>query len=147
MQTFRQKILIGYGASLVLVVLVLAWAMFMMLRLGQASESILRENYRSIQAAEHMNDAIERQDSIVLLYLLGYQERGLKEFREHETSFLQWLGRARDNITVSGEKEIIDSIEQNYTRFLGEVVNLYQKGRLSATRRRQSLSRVDFTFI
>jgi NtrC-family two-component system sensor histidine kinase KinB len=38
------------------------------------------------------------------------------------------LGRARDNITVSGEKEIIDSIEQNYTRFLGEVVNLYQKG-------------------
>ena len=127
MQTFRQKILIGYGASLVLVVLVLAWAMFMLLRLGQASESILRENYRSIQAAEHMNDAIERQDSIVLLYLLGYQERGLKEFREHETFFLQWLGRARDNITVSGEKEIIDSIEQNYTRFLGEVVNLYQK--------------------
>jgi len=127
MQTFRQKILIGYGASLVLVVLVLAWAMFMMLRLGQASESILRENYRSIQAAEHMHDAIERQDSIILLSLLGYHEQGLKEFREYEASFLQWLGRARDNITVSGEKEIIDSIEQNYTRFLGEVVNLYQK--------------------
>ena len=128
MQTFRQKIFIGYGASLILVVLILAWAMFMMLRLGRASESILRENYRSIQAAEHMIDAIERQDSAVLLYLLGYQEQGLKEFRENETAFLQWLGRARDNITIPGEKEIIDSIEQNYTRYLGEVVNLHLKG-------------------
>lgn len=128
MRTFRQKIFIGYGASLVLVVLILAWAMFMMLRLGQASESILRENYRSIQAAEHMIDAIERQDSAILLYLLGYQEQGLKEFRENEAAFLQWLGRARDNITVPGEKEIIDSIEQNYNRYLGKVSNLHLKG-------------------
>jgi NtrC-family two-component system sensor histidine kinase KinB len=124
-RTFRQKIFIGYGASLVLVVLVLAWAMFMMLRLGRASESILRENYRSIQAAEHMIDAIERQDSAVLLNLLGYREQGLKEFRENETAFLQWLGRARDNITIPGEQEIVDSIEQNYSRYLGEVINLH----------------------
>jgi len=92
MQTFRQKIFIGYGASLVLVVLILAWAMFMMLRLGRASESILRENYRSIQAAEHMIDALDRQDSAILLYLLGYKDQGLKEFRGNETAFLQWLG-------------------------------------------------------
>ena len=75
MRTFRQKIFIGYGASLVLVILILAWAMFMILRLGRASESILRENYRSIQAAEHMIDAIEWQDSAVLLFLLGYREQ------------------------------------------------------------------------
>jgi len=128
MQTFRQKIFIGYGASLILVVLVLSWAMFMMLRLGKASESILQENYRSIQAAEHMIDAIDRQDSAILLYLLGYKDQGLKEFRENETFFLQWLGRARDNITIPGEKEIVDSIEQTYTKFLGEAVNLHFKG-------------------
>lgn len=128
MRTFRQKIFIGYGASLVLMVLILAWAMFMILRLGRASESILRENYRSIQAVEHMIDAVERQDSAVLLYLLGYQEQGLKEFRENEPAFLQWLGRARDNITITGEKEIIDSIEQSYLKYLKEVANLHLKG-------------------
>jgi len=127
-RTFRQKIFIGYGASLVLMVLILAWAMFMILRLGRASESILRENYRSIQAVEHMIDAVERQDSAVLLYLLGYQEQGLKEFRENEPAFLQWLGRARDNITITGEKEIIDSIEQSYLKYLKEVANLHLKG-------------------
>ena len=34
MRTFRQKIFIGYGVNLILVVLILAWGMFMMLRLG-----------------------------------------------------------------------------------------------------------------
>jgi NtrC-family two-component system sensor histidine kinase KinB len=128
LRTFRQKIFIGYGASLILVILILAWAMFMILRLGQASESILRENYRSIQAAEHMIDAIERQDSAVLLFLLGYKEQGLKEFRENETALLQWLGRARDNITIAGEKEIIDSIESNYSRYIKEVYGLHLMG-------------------
>ena len=108
--------------------LILAWAMFMILRLGQASESILRENYRSIQAAEHMIDAIERQDAAVLLYLLGYKEQGLKEFQENEAAFQQWLGRARDNITIPGEKEIVDSLEANYARYVKEVYGLHLLG-------------------
>jgi NtrC-family two-component system sensor histidine kinase KinB len=128
LRTFRQKIFIGYGASLVLMVLILAWAMFMILRLGRASESILRENYRSIQAAERMIDAIERQDFAVLFYLLGYRDQGLKEFRENEAEFQQWLGRVRDNITIPGEKEMIDSVENNYARYVKEVDSLHLLG-------------------
>jgi|GEM_PF-6680858 NtrC-family two-component system sensor histidine kinase KinB len=63
MPTFRRKILLGYGASLVLVLAVLVWAVMSILSLGKASHSILQENYRSILAAEYMVDAIERQDS------------------------------------------------------------------------------------
>ena len=133
MEPFRRKILLGYGASLLLVVLVLGWAMFHILRLGRAADSILQENYRSILAAENMIDAVERQDSAVLLILLGFTEQGLSEFRENESIFLQWLGRAKDNITVQGEKEIIGAIERGYTEYLGEVSNL----RLAAESDRQ----------
>ena len=124
MPSFRRKILFGYGASLILVVVVLAWAMFHLLRLGQASDSILEENYRSILAAENMIDAVERQDSAVLLILLGFKEQGHSEFRDNETIFLQWLGRAKDNITVTGEKEVIEAIERGYTKYLEQVSNL-----------------------
>jgi NtrC-family two-component system sensor histidine kinase KinB len=124
MQTFRKKILLGYGASLLLIIVVLSWAVFMILRLGRASESILRENYQSIQAAENMIDAVERQDSATLLILLGYENQGVSEFRRNETIFLQWLGRAKDNITISGEKEIIATLEKDYARYLSEIPNL-----------------------
>jgi NtrC-family two-component system sensor histidine kinase KinB len=124
MQTFRKKILLGYGASLLLIIVVLSWAVFMILRLGRASGSILRENYQSIQAAENMIDAVERQDSATLLILLGYENQGVSEFRRNETIFLQWLGRAKDNITISGEKEIIVTLEKDYARYLSEIPNL-----------------------
>jgi NtrC-family two-component system sensor histidine kinase KinB len=124
MQTFRKKILLGYGASLLLIIVVLSLAVVLILRLGRASESILRENYQSIQAAENMIDAVERQDSATLLILLGYDRQGATEFRENETLFLQWLGRAKDNITIAGEKEIIDTLEKGYARYLSEISNL-----------------------
>jgi two-component system, NtrC family, sensor histidine kinase KinB len=124
MRTFRKKILLGYGASLLLIIVVLSLAVVLILRLGRASESILRENYQSIQAAENMIDAVERQDSATLLILLGYERQGASEFRENETLFLQWLGRAKDNITITGEKEIIDTLEKGYTRYLSEISNL-----------------------
>ncbi len=47
--------------------------------------------------------ALELQDNAVLLLLLGYEEEGGKQFRENEGQFFQWLGRAKDNITVEGE--------------------------------------------
>ena len=137
MRTFRKKILLGYGASLLLIIVVLSWAVLLILRLGRASESILRENYQSIQAAENMIDAVERQDSATLLILLGYEQQGASEFRENETLFLQWLGRAKDNITIPGEKEIIDTLEKGYTRYLSEISNLqllYRSDRTQAAK-------------
>jgi len=100
-----------------LIIAVLSWAVALILRLGRASESILRENYPSIQAAENMIDAAERQDSATLLILLGYEAQGAAAFRENETLFLQWLGRAKDNITIPGEKEILDSLEKSYAGY------------------------------
>jgi NtrC-family two-component system sensor histidine kinase KinB len=123
-KTLRTKILLGYGASLIIVAVILALAIVLLLRLGRASDAILQENYRSILAAENMINDIERQDSGVLLILLNFQEMGLQEFRENEVSFLQWLGRAKDNITIPGEKEVVESIEQNYTHYLQEVSQL-----------------------
>ena len=116
--TLRKKILCGYGLFLALTLLVIVWAIADLLRLGRASDAILSENYKSILAAENMIDSIERQDSATLLVLLGFGEEGLNQFRENESHFLQWLGRAKDNITIKGEDEVIDRIDKDYASYL-----------------------------
>ena len=115
--TLKKKILIGYGVAFVLMGLVVAWAVVNLVSLGQASNAILRENYRSILAAENMVDELERQDSGILLLFLGDAERGISQFRESEAIFLGWLARAKDNITVRGEAELVQSIEQGYAKY------------------------------
>jgi len=122
--TLRKKIFIGYGITLVLMVLVLVWAFFNLWSLGQASDAILKENYKSILAAENMVYAIERQDSAILLMFLGYQEEGWNQFRENESQFFQWLGQAKDNITVEGEDKIVNMIETEYSKYLDHVSEL-----------------------
>ena len=120
----RTKILFGYGIILCLLVVVLAWAFVNLLELGNASAAILRENYKSILAAENMIDSIERQDSASLLMILGYKAGGSGQFGENEIRFSEWLGRAKDNITIEGEVEILSGIEKGYSDYLSSVVAL-----------------------
>ena len=122
--TLRKKIFLGYGITLVLMVLVLVWAFFNLWGLGQSSDAILRENYRSILAAENMVYAIERQDSAILLIFVGYENEGWKQFRENEAEFFQWLARAKDNITVEVEDRVVKSIESGYSSYLQHVAQL-----------------------
>jgi two-component system, NtrC family, sensor histidine kinase KinB len=122
--TLKKKILIGYGVVFVLMGLVVVWAVTNLVSLGKASDAILRENYRSILAAENMVDALERQDSGVLLVFLGDSEKGIHQYRENEAMFLQWLARAKDNITIQGEGELVQSIEASYAKYRQEFSSL-----------------------
>lgn len=122
--TLRKKILIGYSIVLILMIIVFISAFIYLLRLGKASDAILSNNYKSILAANSMIGAIERQDSAVLLIFLGYNEQGLMQFNENEKTFLQWFGRARDNITEDGESKIIGIIDNGYSSYLDEFSNL-----------------------
>lgn len=116
--SLRSKILVGNGVALALVVLVCIWAVSNLWRLGAATDRILRENYQSILAAESMTGALERQDSAVLLMALGLTDEGIAQFREHESQFLQWLGRAKGNITIPGEGDLLKRLEEGYTSYL-----------------------------
>jgi two-component system, NtrC family, sensor histidine kinase KinB len=115
--SLKKNLLLGYGVAFALMSLVVAWAIANMLTLGRASDAILRENYRSILAAENMVATLERQDSAVLLLLLGDTERGTQQFRDNEALFLQWLARAKDNITIEGEGDLVASIETNFAAY------------------------------
>ena len=119
--TLRKKIFIGYGLTLLLMVMILAWAFVNLWQLGQAGDAILRKNYKSILAAESMVYAIERQDSAILLLFLGYEEQGWQQLRENESQFLQWMGRAKDNITEQGEDQVVRRIDEGYSSYLNHV--------------------------
>jgi NtrC-family two-component system sensor histidine kinase KinB len=122
--TLKKKILTGYGIALVLMAVLVAWSLVNLSALGRAGDAILTENYKSILAAENMIEAIERQDSAILLVIIGYQDEAMAQFSENETIFLQWLGRARDNVTVAGEGEIVKTISDGYSNYLAYFSNL-----------------------
>ena len=124
--TLRTKILLGFGAILALVLVVLAWSFVNLIRLGRASDAILKENYKSILAAENMINDLERQDSAVLMIIQGYARDGESDFRKSRQSFSEWFGRAKDNITIKGEENIIEQLDRNYRAYMAKTDGLLQ---------------------
>ena len=117
-KTLGHKILIVFAIFLLVTATILLLAIVNLRTLGRASNSILTENYRSILAADSMLGSIERQDSGILLVVLGFQDEGISQFISHESQFLQWLGRAKDNITIVGEDKILSQIESEYSKYI-----------------------------
>lgn len=118
MWTLRRKILAGYAIALALAGVVLGAALVNIVRLGNASDDILQENYRSILAAEEMLNALSAQENAALQMVVGVKRDSVKQFGDAEKSFLVWLERAKANITIEGEAEILERIETGYSEFL-----------------------------
>ena len=122
--SLRAKILAGYGAGLLLVAVVCLWSVVNLGRLSSAAERILRENYASILAADNMLAALERQDSAVLLLTLGFGQEGRRQLDEGQAEVWQWLGRAKANVTIAGEAELLADLEGSYRAYLAAVAGL-----------------------
>ena len=121
--TLKKKILFGYGFSLLLMVIVFGWAIINILSLREATDAILSENYRSILAAKNMIAYIELQDAEIFILASDIEnsETGLELQRRYDAEFIQWLSKARDNITIEGELKLVSEIDEAYTAYRNQV--------------------------
>ncbi len=115
--SLRTQILLGYGLVLVLAGITVAFALVSIARLGDASAAILSENYRSIRAAQTIADALERQDSAVLLALSGDATAARQLIRDNDVRVRRALADVRGNLTVPGEAAAVDSVAVAYTAY------------------------------
>ncbi|MFW5993766.1 MAG: ATP-binding protein [Halanaerobiaceae bacterium] len=112
------KIYAGFILVIIILLMVALWSINNFSTLSSSINNIMEENYRSIQSSENMIESIERQDSAILLMLSGQEDEGLNRFRNNEQEFLKWFSRAEDNITITGESEIISELKETYTDYL-----------------------------
>src|SRR5579862_9520515 len=119
----RKKILIGLLPLFVLLLATGIYAVSLFAKLGGAIDVILRENYRSIVAAQNMKESAERMDSALFFTLAGEQERALKMYNENLPIFDENLGIEMSNITIPGEGDLVHrvkSLHERYTRRAAE---------------------------
>jgi len=110
----RMKILSGFLILATMLCLAGVWSIYELNSIGGSVQRLLNDNYKSINAAKDMIEAIEREDSGVLVLLLGRWEEGRDIIKSAEDQFRRALETAGGNITIKGEKEHVDEIESKY---------------------------------
>ena len=113
----RQKLSLGFGGLLLLILVIGGQSIYQFRELGQSIDVILRENYRSVVACQEMKEALERMDSGILFVLLGYGSEGEALIRTNEERFAKALKAEMGNITLPGEGEKAAALQDLFSRY------------------------------
>jgi len=110
----RLKILSGFLILTVMLFAAGALSIYELTKIGRSVQTLLDENYKSINAAKNMIEALEREDSGMLLLLSGERERGGTTIGKADKDFQAAFQVAKNNVTISGESDYIAGIRNAY---------------------------------
>jgi NtrC-family two-component system sensor histidine kinase KinB len=120
----RQKLSLGFGGLLLIILIIGIQSIIYLTRLGSSIDVILRENYRSVIACQEMKEALERMDSGILFISLGEKQQGTELIQKNQTVFERALQLELNNITLPGEGEKAHRLKdlfQQYKETLHEI--------------------------
>jgi signal transduction histidine kinase/HAMP domain-containing protein len=112
--SLRARLRLGLATIAATLMVVAAAAVLSLDRLGSAIATILKENYASVVACGRMNEAIERQDSVVIFAVSGGEPRALAKPRE---DFRRALDAEASNVTLAGEGDLVDRVRREYEAY------------------------------
>lgn len=85
--------------------------------LGGSVHGLVEDNYKTIEAAKKMTEALEREDSGILLLMLGQWEQGRAILNSADSAFNVAFKVASGNLTELNEDQHIDLIRIRYAIF------------------------------
>ena len=116
--TLTRRVLVGMAPLILIFLAVGIYAIYLFSKLGGAIDVILRENYASVVASQHMEVAAERMDSGLLFALNGEEQRGRALFNQFLPEFEKNSAAEARNITLPGESVLEAKIEELHRPYL-----------------------------
>jgi len=112
--SLRFKIMSGFLILALMLAIAGIWSIYQLNSIGMSVQELLDENYRSTNASEIMVQALEREDSGILLLLLGKWEEGRKIINSADDLFEKGYQIAKNNVTIPGELDFVVRIRKEY---------------------------------
>jgi len=117
MLRLKQKLSLGFGGLLVIIVLIGVQSILYFTKLGESIDVILRENYRSVIACQNIKEALERVNSGILFILLGDLQQGDELISKNEPAFAEALRVELNNVTLPQEDEKAAFLQELFVQF------------------------------
>lgn len=116
-KSLRLKILFSFLLLILMLVLAGVMSIWEFHRMGDSVDKVMTNNYQSIESSKIMLDAVERQDSHALMWMLGDTSEGENGIQQSDSAMHSALIKTRNNITEKDEATYIAKIEEEYTLF------------------------------
>jgi NtrC-family two-component system sensor histidine kinase KinB len=114
---FYRKLLLAQAPVVLALAAVCVFSIVVISLLGSHSQTILKDNYRSVLATQRMKEAIERMDSAALFLVAGQRQKGVEQAEKFRPMFESELKVQEGNITESGEKEFTERLRRAWMQY------------------------------
>ncbi len=113
--SLRQRILLTVTPLLLLLAGLGVTGAVLLVRLGQRSDAILRENYDSVRAMDRLNEATERIDSSFQFALAGQEADARNLYHDHWEVYREQMTLEQNNITIYPDEPTLVAELQDLT--------------------------------
>lgn len=124
MGNLRTRLLLSHLILIGIMLVVIIGGVASVVHLGRSIDRILKDNIKSVYAAQDMKEALERQDSAATFYLAGQVERARRQYREYAPKFEDAFHKEDTNITEPGERQMADDIGRWYEAYRRNLATL-----------------------
>ena len=121
MRNLRTQLLTSHLTLALLMLLGMAGGVLNFYRLGRSIDRILKDNYKSVIAAQNMKETLERQDSAATFFLAGQVEKARAQYRANVPLFRAAYDIEAHNITEPGEQDVTDDIGRRFEAYQKKV--------------------------
>jgi signal transduction histidine kinase len=130
-----KKILLAQAPMAIVLAIVCVVSIAVISSLGSHSQTVLKDNYRSVLAAQRMKEAIERMDSAALFMVAGERQKGIEQAQKNRGVFEDELKVQEANITEAGEKEFTEKLRTAWTGYVTKFDRLQETASPEEARR------------
>jgi signal transduction histidine kinase/HAMP domain-containing protein len=130
----RTKLVIAFAGLLLIVAVVGVLSVHTLNESSLDIERILRENYDTVAACDHMKAALEKLDRQAELCLLEDRPDVCRQSQSILDEFDQNLRFQQGNVTVPGEQELTDRLTESWKSYSPDLANFYQLSDLAQRR-------------
>jgi signal transduction histidine kinase/HAMP domain-containing protein len=130
----RTKLVIAFAGLLLIVAVVGVMSVHTLNESSLAIERILRENYDTVAACDHMKVALERLDRQAELCLWEDRPEVCQQSQPVTGEFDKNLRFQQGNVTVPGEQELNDRLTESWKSYRRDLGNFYQISNLAERR-------------
>jgi two-component system, NtrC family, sensor histidine kinase KinB len=126
----RNKVMLAQLPLVIALGITIAIGSYVTRSIGHGSELILKDNYRSVLAAERMKEAAERIDSGVVFTVIGRANRGSGQIDTNLVKLESELTVQEANITEPGEREATQKLRAAWNTYRTSVAGVRDHGAL-----------------
>jgi len=139
----KGKVLSGFVLLGLILLISGAMSMYLLTTVGKSVSGLLHENYKSIEISKSMLDALEQENSGVLQVLAGNKDTGIVIVTGGKELFEECITAAKGNLTIKGEKELVDSIYLAHEKFDSLLNGLSSRSEVELTDRAWYVNQVN----